>query len=355
VISSALMPARERLAAVGAAICVYVAALGGAVAQTPVLIQPPNLSGASTSGTLPGEPGVSSSGSSTYRISIDVPPGTAEIQPSLALTYDSRRSDGLMGLGWSVSGLSTITRCPANLAVDGVPGKVGLDANDRYCLDGQRLLLVAGTYGATGEYRTEIDGISRVTSVGTNAANGPTSWKVEIRSGRVQTYGATADSFLEAPGTSKPLLWALNRVEDLRGVFYSVEYTKTAATGEHYPSQIRYSGKAGVLDPYAAVRFEYETAPRPDNVIRFQGGAKTLIAKRLSNLKTVVNTAINGTGGSTVSEYRFTYAVSPSSKRSLVDSISWCGATGECLPATAFVYQQHTTAHDNFSATGSGS
>jgi hypothetical protein len=39
-----------------------------------------------------------------------------------------------------------------------VKGGVNYDDNDRYCLDGQRLIAISGQNGKSGsEYRTEID------------------------------------------------------------------------------------------------------------------------------------------------------------------------------------------------------
>jgi hypothetical protein len=53
------------------------------------------------------------------------------------------------------------------LAQDGVRGSINYDANDRFCLDGQRLVAISGTYGADGtEYRTEIESFSKVISRG---------------------------------------------------------------------------------------------------------------------------------------------------------------------------------------------
>jgi len=66
------------------------------------------------------------------------------------LNYNSRGGFGQVGVGWTLGGLSTITRCPANYDPDGFRGTVSYDANDRFCLDGLRLVSISGAYGADG-------------------------------------------------------------------------------------------------------------------------------------------------------------------------------------------------------------
>jgi hypothetical protein len=46
----------------------------------------------------------------------------------------------LLGVGFGLGGLSAIHRCSKTIAIDGVKGGVNYDDNDRYCLDGQRLI-----------------------------------------------------------------------------------------------------------------------------------------------------------------------------------------------------------------------
>jgi hypothetical protein len=99
-------------------------------------------SGAQTAaGHLPGEFSVDATGGATYMIPLEVPPGAAGVQPDLALLYNSRAGNGQLGVGWSVTGLSAITRCPAIRDAYGVTdtGGVTLSSSDRFCLDGQQL------------------------------------------------------------------------------------------------------------------------------------------------------------------------------------------------------------------------
>ena len=102
---------------------------------------------------------VSAGGAATQSIAIVVPPGTAGVDPRLSFNYNSQGENSLLGVGWSVSGLPIIHRCPRTVAQDGFRGGINYDTDDRFCLDGQRLMLISGTaYGADGaEYRTEVD------------------------------------------------------------------------------------------------------------------------------------------------------------------------------------------------------
>gem|GEM_PF-5732420 len=62
---------------------------------------------ASTStGRTAGQFTVSPVGSAHYTIPLWTPPGIRGLQPTLTLTYDSHLSYGLMGPGWTLSGLS---------------------------------------------------------------------------------------------------------------------------------------------------------------------------------------------------------------------------------------------------------
>jgi hypothetical protein len=109
-------------------------------------------------GATPGSFAVDPSGAATYSIPIFVPPGTNGMQPQLSLNYHSQGGNGLLGMGWSIGGLSAIHRCGSTIAIDGIKGGVNYDANDKFCLDGERLIWSS----SDGFYRTQHESWQKV-------------------------------------------------------------------------------------------------------------------------------------------------------------------------------------------------
>lgn len=299
----------------------------------------PGAGGVQAQMALSGAFSVAESGAASYEIPLVVPPGTAGMHPTLSLGYNSQAGNGLLGVGWTISGLSAVTRCPKTVAQDGARGAVLYDANDRFCLDGQRLVAVSGAYGGDGtEYRTERNTFSRIISYGV-AGNGPAWFQVQTKSGQTLQYGNTADSRVEAQGKTTPRMYAVNRIEDVGGNFLKFTYVEDTANADHYPSRIDYTGNdwsTPVLAPYLSVQFTYEA--RPDTPVSYFGGAPVKFTKRLKNVKTF-------NGASLVRDYRLAYAQSPSSQRSRITTISDCNASGACLPATTFGWQAGSNGH----------
>jgi RHS repeat-associated protein len=354
-------------------------AAGAVNAQTltAVPIQPPHLSN-EDAGSLPGSLGVGKDGGATYSVTLDVPPGTAGMAPKLSLAYASQSPNGLMGVGWSLVGLSTIHRCVKTIAQDGQPGRINFDNADRLCLDGQRLVRVDGSnpgtnvsavdtaYWAAGaQYRTEQESFARVT----RTANG--GFKVETKDGRIQFYGTetgTNGSYVVAQGRQdgQALVWALGRVEDRSGNYLTIEYSRDAGTGEYLPMQIRYGGNSTAAQvPDLAVRFVYEA--RGDAQVRFFGGSRNDLRSRLTHVQTYIDTATDGTAGTLIRDYTVHYTASVASARSLVDWIQACArnpqsALMDCLPKTTFDWGQAEVTYKESSAlswpikqTGAGS
>jgi hypothetical protein len=284
---------------------------------------------------------VSEAGAASYDIAIRVPPGVSGLQPKLALSYGSQSGNSIVGKGWSLSGLSAIVRCPRTVAQDGVRGAVLFNANDRFCIDGQRLVAIAGVYGANGtEYRTERDNFARIFSFGVAGA-GPAWFQVTTKSGQIMEYGNTADSRAEAQGSASVRIYAVNRISDRDGNYMTVTYIEDAVNGDHYPSRIDYTGNAGAppatpaIVPGQSVQFVYEA--RPDSPSLYQAGSLVRNTVRLKNIQTFVGAAL-------VTDYRIAYAVSPHTSRSRVTSVTECPPTpGACMPAIAVGWSAPST------------
>jgi hypothetical protein len=294
---------------------------------------------------LPGKMGVSETGAATYEIPITVPPGTAGMVPSLSLSYNSQSGNGLLGMGWQLEGLPSLGRCPRTLAQDGVRGGVNFDANDRFCLDGQRLIAISGSYGADGsEYRTEVESFAKVVAHGA-AGTGPAWFEVRTKTGQIMEFGNTADSRILVQGKAEARSWAVNKVSDTKGNFYTISYVNDAASGEAYPSRIDYTGNvAAGLTPYNSVRFVY-TSDRPDKSTGYHAGAMVKATVRMSKVQTYA-------GSSLVADYRLAYQTGSATGRSQLANVTLCDGTGTCLPATNFSWQNGTLNYTTVSNVG---
>jgi hypothetical protein len=108
------------------------------------------------------------------------------MEPSLAVAYNSASGDGPLGVGFSLSGLSAITRCPANMAQDQEIRAVQYDAQDRLCLGGARLVEIASG-SSTTEYRTFPDSFTKVIAHHGDPKWGPRSFEVFTKGRKMPT------------------------------------------------------------------------------------------------------------------------------------------------------------------------
>ena len=101
-------------------------------------------------GNLKGEFGVSPLGGATYTVPIETPPGPGGSAPQIVLSYNSQGGNGPVGVGFSLSGTSVITRSGRDIHHDGYSQGLKFDSSDAICLDGTRLVLTSGTMWADG-------------------------------------------------------------------------------------------------------------------------------------------------------------------------------------------------------------
>ena len=308
----------------------------------PILIAPLNTADAAV-GQTEGQAGVSPTGEATYTIPIKLPPGINNLTPELALTYNHQRGESLAGVGWGLTGLSAITRCVKTVAQDGVFDAVNLETDDRYCLDGNQLRLVSGSYGAAGSsYRTEIDLVARVTANG-SAGEGPSSFKVESKDGLIYEYGYTNDSRIESIALGKTdtaRLWALNKIRDRSGNEIEIFYQEDGAPyGTYRPVTIEYRSNPSALGaiPYR-ISLTYETQPALDIDTSY---ATDGLVEDIKRLKKIEIGHLSGLTYATTRSYEISYESNLSvADRSRISSIKECGtSTSDCLRPISFTYQ----------------
>ena len=347
---------------------------------------------AAKAGYLPGSAEVSSSGAFTYNVPLKVPDGRAGMAPQLSLNYSSAGGDGPFGLGWSLGGAgSSIGRCGKSPDTEGVRSGVHLDKDDRYCLDGQKLIALgaaepggSGQYGDhVTEYRTEADTFAQIVSVndaGSAATvdTGPDRFVVLTKDGRIRTYeakvaqrGVEAVSLTQAqemptPGgycvntTEGPecattyygqpvltqsteytpvpprVLWLLTEEKDRSENAIRYEYDSAQSTdGQEYRlGRIRYTFGPG-RSASRTVELSYEF--RPDPSFSYLAGVRF---KQTMRVKSISMHAPNPGAVGLVRRYDVSYLpVGPGQRsRSLLSKVQECGALGGCLPAKQFVW-----------------
>jgi RHS repeat-associated protein len=321
-----------------------------------------------TIGAIPATFSVTDQGMASYAIPIEVPPGRLGMQPTLGLSYLSTKSNGMLGMGWALAGLSSITRCRSILDREGTNRAVEFDSGDSFCLDGQALIPVTED-GFVREYRTELDSFSRIVEHKTlaNPQTGAITtgfFEVFARDGRIMIYGRSdAASVLVGQGKVKRT-WALERVDDRRGNSMTIAYRATHAPGatrftpatgdegaasisfddfgpssEILPESIAYGDVTSAFGTFSRtsytrfVKFTYEK--RPDERRHYLGaGAVGYSTERLDAIETFVENQL-------VKRYVIDYenrADGESRVQAVKECFSENGALGCKEPATTFEY-----------------
>jgi RHS repeat-associated protein len=315
----------------------------GVPPQSPPVGQGPSV-GAQYYGALQGSLNVSASGAATYTVPITLPPGVAGMAPKLSLAYSSQAGNGIAGQGWSLTGLSMITRCPTTRIQDGVAKAVGMgldfagEATDGLCLDGKRMFETeANSYNGYDKYRLETGDFSSITGyISTpNGVSGHATFKVMTKTGEARYYGLRPESRVTAPllegdPAGVVAVWALDRVEDQWGNYYDIFYndnqkdftdrglivTSIAYTGHRDGSGSQCnSGSPTSICPPNTVTFSYEF--RPDHRTTRFHTSFLIMSQRLTTITTPIGT------------YSLAYAADDPLMASRLQSIGYCA-----LPTT---------------------
>lgn len=198
---------------------------------------------------------VSESGGAVVSIPIEVPAGVGGMQPNLSLVYNSQGGYGVAGWGWSLSGLSSITRTGSDQYHDSQIKGITFTNTDNLLLDGNRLMKVSGNNLSAGSvYHTEAESYNKITYI--SASGG---FSVLSKEGLTSLYGNASQSRWCDDG-SAILSWNLSRVTDPNGNYVDYTYDISSQPSESWLSRIDYTGNVNST-PTWNVRFSYIGTP----------------------------------------------------------------------------------------------
>ena len=218
-------------------------------------------------GEIPMSTSVSPAGALTITVPVDCYSGIGDAQPHISLAYNSQLGNGIMGMGWSLGGVSKINAVYKNIYYDGSAAMLsaGLLGNtsDVYALDGNRLIKSGDGYvTATGNIK-----VINIAASSTSSMN--SGFRCYLPDGSQCTYAQT--------GIKE---YSITSFKDKNG--NEVTYTYTDDSPVKLLSKITYAGGK------ASIEFVYSTS-RPDPATRYFNGYKYNETKRLESIKCKLN------------------------------------------------------------------
>jgi len=264
-------------------------------------------------GTLPGSFGVSPTGASTYSIQIELPKGIADVTPNIGFVYSSHANVGNMGKGWSLGGLSVISRTNSTEYYNDYIKPVNF-ADDQLVLDGKKIIPIDQQ---TDEYRFEIDDFTKIVRVRGQKDSQTTNdyFIIYTKGGLIKKYGSTPNSQLVYGNENNPpLMWHLDKIQDRYGNTIEYNYKRNINDGYLCLESIDYTsvwdGNERVKEAQYSVEFSYVDINTQDQtLVLFSNGStsseqyKYKIKRRLSSISIVEKSTNN-----VISKYSLTYA-----------------------------------------------
>ena len=180
-------------------------------------------------GSPAGELTVNGTGAAQYQLPIECPNG-GSLNPQIALVYNSQSAGyGMAGYGFTITGISSITRGGKTLFHNNEVKGITYTADDNLFLDGKRLVLLSGSSCQEGaEYCLEGDPYTKVIAHGAYNDNTANTWfEVKTADGKTYQYGNSKTSLVSYRNKdNKPRIasWNVNRIEDVYGNYMTYDY-----------------------------------------------------------------------------------------------------------------------------------
>jgi len=248
-------------------------------------------------GEIPINHNISPTGATIYQVPVNVIPGRNGLQPNLAIIYNSQSGDGMLGVGWSLSGLSAITRGNFSVYYDGKTEVMNTSLNTPFLLDGNRLIKTHHL-GHENHYITEQGNIKVIGVIGINQVK---YFKVFYPNGSIAVFGN------ENAAVNADYSYPITKLTDSYGNEMIFNYTQYG--GHNHINHIDYGANTTAgFEHFARVKFNYKS--RTDSNMAYILGSPIYTKARL--LKNIVCT--NSTNGSNILHtYSFSYKQQPNS------------------------------------------
>ncbi len=237
---------------------------------------PPNNNNGGVVGSIDGEFSVSAYGTASYSIPLQFPGGTNGMAPGLSLNYSSQGGDGIMGKGWSLGGLSVISRYPNTVYYNENAQSVVFSNEDELVLDGMHLIKINDS-----EYRTENESFRKIVPV-------DEGFVVYHSNGSIYKYGSTQNSRQILQSNPQPIAWFLDEIIDVSNNYMSIEYNNETNYGFVCPKTVFYAGNLSTgATPYYRIDFSYEDNFNTPEIYFYNpplGEAFSKVTKRLTSI-----------------------------------------------------------------------
>lgn len=199
-------------------------------------------------GDIPFQTNTTPMGALTYTVPIECFQNPKGLQPNISLVYNSMAGNGIAGMGWSISGLSSISRVNSSQYYDGEVKALNLSIDCAFVLDGIRLVKKKGT----GDLVTEQGNII--------VRQYKKYFEVFYPNGNKATYGFNDDL------NTRRISFPITRMEDQNGNYMEYKYTQDSfqtIMGEtsyheiYYIEAIEY-GSDKDMKHSASIKFSYQ-------------------------------------------------------------------------------------------------
>ncbi|XP_062504320.1 uncharacterized protein LOC134180805 [Corticium candelabrum] len=296
-----------------------------------------------------------SDGDVDVTIPLSTPHGAGGHNPNLALKYNANAGDSVLGKGWGMAFLPSISRCPKTWEQNGYSQGITLTEKDAFCSGSDQLVLVRGQTPDSQNYQGEIYQTARYSKIlykayGPRNGFGPIYWTAHLPNGIKREFGVTADSRIMA-ANGAVFIWQASSVSDPFDNPINMEYQQsTDGSADWYRTAIKYA------EGNAKVEFTY--IPRSDETEGYVSGIPLRTTKLLSAITSYstipqqnsddfpvqsVNEMSSGNSSSQnlipIFKYYFNYEQSPVSGRSLLSSLQLCdGCDTVCQLPIKFSY-----------------